>query len=281
MNTENLLDQKAHFAFGKNWLDYANKIDPARIDQAVADLQRLSGVQDFRGKTFLDVGCGSGLHALAALRMGAAQVAGFDIDPDSVAAARATITRFAPGAAAQFDVCSVFDMSPAKHGTFDFVYSWGVLHHTGDMNRAIGCAAALVAPQGVFLLALYKKTPFCGMWRGIKRWYSRSGPATQQRARNIYVALKQLASRIRGRDFETYVRNYGASRGMDFYNDVHDWLGGYPYQSISPAQCHALLSGLGFTLKDEFIKQPGRYLPGLLGSGCDEYAFQRTPTCES
>ena len=62
---------------------------------------------------------------------------------------------------------------------------------------------------------------------------------------------------------------------MDFYNDVHDWMGGYPYESISPEQCHAFFSKQGFHLGHEFLQTPGRYLPGLLGSGCDEYAFVR------
>lgn len=125
MTNPNLLSAESHFAFGKNWLDYAQKIDEAKIAQAIADLQRLSGRQRFDGLSFLDIGCGSGLHSLAAVRMGAARVVGVDIDADSVAAARGTLKRFAPEADARFDVVSVFDMSPQTHGGFDLVYSWG------------------------------------------------------------------------------------------------------------------------------------------------------------
>lgn len=275
MNAENLLDQKTHFAFGKNWLDYASKIDPGRIDQAVADLQRLSGVQSLRGKSFLDIGCGSGLHALAALRMGATRVVGYDIDPDSVTAARSTIAKFAPAGPAIFEVRSVFDISPEKCGSFDVVYSWGVLHHTGDMRGAIACACSLVSPDGILLLALYKKTPFCGMWRIIKRWYSRAGTTSQRRAFHLYVFLTRISAMIEGRNFDDNVRAYGGRRGMDFYNDVHDWLGGYPYESISPDKCHALLATLGFAIEREFVRKPRRYFPGFLGSACDEFAFRR------
>jgi len=278
MTQESLLDQATHFAFGKNWRDYAEKIDEARIAQAMLDLQRLCGRQDLHGKTFLDIGCGSGLHALAAVRLGAVRVLGVDIDPDSVAASKATFARFAHNAAAEFEVRSVFDMDPAQLGTFDVVYSWGVLHHTGDMIRAITAAAALVAPDGEFLVALYKKTPFCGMWRIIKHRYSRAGAVGQRRAQNVYIFLKKMAARVKGKDFDAQVRNYGGSRGMDYYNDVHDWLGGYPYQSISPAECHALLLSLGFLVAREFILKPSRRLPGVLGSGCDEYAFRHVYT---
>ena len=148
MSDHNLLKAESHFAFGKNWLDYAAKIDEARIAQAVADLQRLSGRERFDGLSFLDIGCGSGLHALAAIRMGAARVVGVDIDADSVAASRGTLARFAPEPNARFDVVSVFDMTPQTHGGFDLVYSWGVLHHTGDMRRALTVAASLVQPGG-------------------------------------------------------------------------------------------------------------------------------------
>ncbi|MFX8620485.1 50S ribosomal protein L11 methyltransferase, partial [Acinetobacter baumannii] len=43
---------------------------------------------DFKGRSFLDIGCGSGLHALAAMRLGVARVVGVDIDPNSAATAR-------------------------------------------------------------------------------------------------------------------------------------------------------------------------------------------------
>lgn len=275
MTTTGLLSAESHFAFGKNWLDYAQKIDESRIAQAVADLQRLSGRERFDGLSFLDIGCGSGLHSLAAIRMGAARVLGVDIDADSVAASRATLARFSPSADARFDKTSVFDMTPETHGGFDLVYSWGVLHHTGDMYRALTAAASLVEPGGVFMVALYKKTPFCRMWRVIKRWYTAASPQAQRRARGVRIGLQRLLYRLQGRDLDDYIRSYGKARGMDYYNDVHDWMGGYPYESISPDECHVFFAGLGFKLEREFVATPSRRLPGLLGSGCDEYTFTR------
>jgi 2-polyprenyl-6-hydroxyphenyl methylase/3-demethylubiquinone-9 3-methyltransferase len=274
MKQDNLLDQQSHFAFGENWLDYARKIDEEKISRAMDDLRRLSGRQRLDGMSFLDIGCGSGLSALAAMRLGASRVAGIDIDPDSVKAAREVFARFAPALPADFQVCSVFEMSATALGTFDIVYSWGVLHHTGDMVRAIETAAALVRPGGEFYLALYRKTPFCGMWRFIKRWYSKAPPASQQRARKVYVLLRKITFKAQGRDFDAYVRDYGC-RGMDYYNDVHDWLGGYPYQSVTPDECRALLARLGFAVDREFVRSSRHLLTGIFGSGCDQYAFHR------
>ena len=207
--------------------------------------------------------------------MGAARVVGVDIDADSVAASRATFARFAPQADARFDVVSVFDMTPQTHGGFDLVYSWGVLHHTGDMFRALTRAASLVHPRGVLMVALYRRTPFCSMWRSIKRWYSRATPRNQAYARSIYIRLHRILLALRGRSLADLIRDYGKRRGMDYYNDVHDWMGGYPYESISPEGCRAFFASLGFGLEREFVKAPMRFLPGLMGSGCDEYVFGR------
>ena len=273
MTDSKLLSVESHFAFGKNWLDYARKIDEHKIAQAVSDLQRLSGRERFDGLSFLDIGCGSGLHALAALRMGAARVLGVDIDADSVEAACGTVAKFAPQADAQFRVLSVFDMNPQAHGGFDLVYSWGVLHHTGDMYRALSNAAGLVAPGGVFMIALYKKTPYCGPWLAIKRWYAKATPQVQQRAMRVRTGLHRLVLGLAGRSFDDYVRDYGEKRGMDYYNDVHDWMGGYPYESISPQDCRAFVGGLGLSLEREFLSR--RYLTAFLGAGCDEYSFVR------
>jgi len=272
---ESLLHQDAHFAFGKNWLDYSDKIDDARINHAVDELRRLTGLLNLEGKTFLDIGCGSGLSALAAMRLGARSLKGVDIDPDSVEASKRTFARFAPSADARFEVASIFDMTPEAWGTFDVVHSWGVLHHTGDMYRAFRCAANLVSPGGYLVTALYRKTPFCGMWRSIKKWYSKASPEGQERARSLYTFLMKTAMRLRGRDFDDYVMGYSMGRGMDYYNDMHDWLGGYPYESIAPDACRQFFAENGFGLAGEFVQKAGRYLPGILGSGCDEFVFRK------
>lgn len=278
MTTDDLLSAESHFAFGKNWLDYAEKIDNSRIAHAVADLQRLSGRERFDGLSFLDIGSGSGLHSIAAIRMGATRVFGVDIDADSVAASRGLVARFAPLADAQFEKTSVFDMTRETHGGFDLVYSWGVLHHTGDMYRALSAAASLVDSGGKLMVALYRKTPMCGVWRVIKRWYSPASPRAQRRAQNMYMGLQRVLIRRHGGDLDDYINSYSKARGMDYYNDLHDWMGGYPYESISPDECRTFFVGLGFELEREFVGKPGL---GLLGSGCDEYSFVRIDLSES
>src|SRR5262249_40573197 len=123
----NLLDQASHFAFGKNWASYSKLVTDERVQEAIASLRRLAG-GDLTGKRFLDIGCGSGLHSLAALRLGAEELVAVDIDPDSVATTRNLLQQNAPAQRWSVMERSVFDPQIGSLGTFDVVYSWGVLH---------------------------------------------------------------------------------------------------------------------------------------------------------
>jgi len=273
-DTANPLSRASHFEFGKNWASYARLVTEARVQAAIASLQRLTG-GDLRGKRFLDIGCGSGLHALAALRLGAREVVAFDIDSDSVTTTQQLLQAYAAGQPWSACRASVFDLETDSPGLFDVVYSWGVLHHTGDMYRALRTAATLVAPQGQFIFALYSRTQLCRLWKIEKRWYTGASPASQARARSVYVGLFRIAFSIAKRrgGFSDYVATYGQQRGMDFYHDVHDWLGGWPYESISPAQTERLMSSLGFCRVRAFTR--GGVKLGLFGSGCDEYVYAK------
>lgn len=268
---QRLLDAETHFAFGENWASYANTIDGARIAVAEAALARLAGPGGLEGRRFLDIGCGSGLHALAALRLGAASVLGIDIDRNSVTTARRVLETHRPGANWDIREVSIFDFSPPE--TFEVVYSWGVLHHTGAMWPAVAKAAALVAPGGLFIVALYGKTPLCGLWTAEKRLYAHAPRWLQACIRGPYKAAFLLVKALRGENPVAYVRDYAANRGMNWHHDVHDWLGGYPYESASPGDVACRLAELGFALERRF-GTIARF--GLFGTGCVEYVFRRS-----
>jgi hypothetical protein len=168
-------------------------------------------------------------------------------------------------------------VSPDAFGRFDVVYSWGVLqHHTGDMFRALRCAAELVNPGGALVIALYRKTWLCGFWRLEKRWYTQASERAQSCARAAYTRLYALALLLKGKRFRDHVQSYcSRSRGMDVFHDVHDWLGGYPYESISPNELDDLIS-IGFTRTRAFVRRGLMRRSGILGSGCDEYVYSRS-----
>ncbi len=272
MNTSRSSVPEGHrFAFGENWASYAQLVTQQQIDEAVGALHRLVG-DELNGKRFLDIGCGSGLHALAALRLGAVEVVAIDLDRKSVETTRKMLETHAAGKAWRVLERSVFDLDASDIGRFDVVYSWGVLHHTGDMHRALRIAATLVAPGGVFVFALYRRTRLCRFWKLEKRWYSGAGPFGQSVARSIFVGLFRMVFPILNkRSFRQYVENYSGRRGMDFYHDVHDWLGGWPYESISASGVERFMGQIGMREIRSFARS--RRKMGLFGSGCDEYVY--------
>lgn len=269
--TGDLRQLGSHFAFGENWKAFVETLSEESISEAVRGMKKLFPADELRGRDFLDIGCGSGLSMLAALRLGAGSVTGIDIDPNSVEAARAVLMRHAEGKSWQVQVASVFDFAPDKN--FGVVHSWGVLHHTGDMWSAVGKAAALAAPKGYFALALYRKTPLCGLWRAEKKFYSASPHFIQSAIGAIYRGLYRLALIVTGRSPAHYIREYKSARGMSWSHDVHDWLGGYPYDSVMPQEINSFLNELGFDVVRTFEKPAA--VKGMFGSHCDEFVAVR------
>jgi 2-polyprenyl-6-hydroxyphenyl methylase/3-demethylubiquinone-9 3-methyltransferase len=258
------------FPFGLNWASFADRITEGHIAHAELGLKKLFPNDEIRGATFLDIGCGAGLSMVAAMRLGARRVHGIDIDHNSAAAARYTIGRFGTSTPWSLEVKDVFDCN----GGYDVTYSWGVLHHTGGIWRALAHACALVPPSGLLAVALYRKTPLCSFWAAEKRIYSTAGEGTQRIIRTAYKIAYLVGIAASGRNPIAYVRDYSASRGMRFHHDIHDWLGGYPYESAEPREVEEALTKAGLSIERSFQKPAAAR--GLFGSHCDEYVARRS-----
>jgi hypothetical protein len=76
-----------------------------------------------------------------------------------------------------------------------------------------------------------------------------------------------------GKSPRTYVKRYKQTRGMDWHHDVHDWLGGYPYESATPSEIKSFLNARGFLIEKSFTKSATMF--GLFGSHCDEYIARK------
>ena len=261
------------FAFGRNWHAFAADITEARIAAADASLRAMLGVDRLAGKTFLDIGSGSGLLSLAAFRLGASRVHSFDDDPDSVSCTTQTRQRYASTADAwTVERGSVLDdQYLARLGTFDIVYSWGVLHHTGDLWGAMDRAARLVNPAGTFFIAIYNDQGVRSrLWWHAKRAYCR-----QRVLRPVLASLCAVYFGARGalgdlvvartNPFGRYYRPTGL-RGMKFWPDLLDWIGGFPFEVATPEAVRDFCLARGLTL---------RRLVTTAGVGNNEFVFTR------
>lgn len=134
---------RQRFEFGKNWTQFLTLLDESRIAEAEKSLRQMLEVESLAGKRFLDIGSGSGLFSLAAKRLGAS-VHSFDYDPQSVACTSELKRRYFPNDPDWVvEEGSALDAAYVQSlGKFDIVYSWGVLHHTGQMWQALESLSA-------------------------------------------------------------------------------------------------------------------------------------------
>ena len=242
------------FAFGENWQRFLLGLTEERIIEAEKSLCSMLEVDGLGGKSFLDIGCGSGLFSLAAMRLGA-KVHSFDYDPQSVACAQELKRRYFQDSKDWIvEQGSVLDAAfLSRLGKFEIVYSWGVLHHTGDMWQALQNVVTPVATGGRLFIALYNDQEFVSKaWRTIKRCYSYGFPL-----RWPIVAIFGTYFLVRGliKDVVILRRNplrrfheYKRSRGMSYFTDLLDWLGGYPFEVARPDEVFAFFRSKGFWL---------------------------------
>jgi 2-polyprenyl-6-hydroxyphenyl methylase/3-demethylubiquinone-9 3-methyltransferase len=260
-------DHRAHYQFGRNWRSFSQTVDDTTLDAAEQGLTELLDAEEWHAKTVLDIGCGSGVHVAAMRRLGAGPILSIDIDPICVETTRKLVSGDDQVTVVQDNILALQHVS----GTFDIVYSWGVLHHTGALWEAVAAAAEHVKPGGHLIIAIYVKTPFCTLWRMEKRLFTKL-PETVQKAVGVAFSGAAIARMIVGGDNPiTKIKSQG-KRGMDWWFDKLDWLGGYPYESASAAEVTNCVEGFDFVTERTRRTQPS---VGLFGSGCAEYVFKR------
>ncbi len=267
----------ARFEFGKNWSRFLANLTVRRIKLAEESLRTLLDVMQLDGKTFLDIGSGSGLFSLAARRLGA-RVHSFDYDPQSVACTRELRRRyFDDDANWQVEQGSVLDQDYlGSLGTFAVVYSWGVLHHTGQMWTALDNVKPLVPIGGRLFIAIYNDLgAVTDEWARVKRTYwALPKPLALAYALRIIgrEEWKEFSSHRRNGSVDQWVRCWThydeiSTRGMSRWHDWIDWIGGYPYERAKLEQI------VDFYAKDGF--QLTNLVDRSTGSGNNELVFMR------
>ena len=262
------------FDFGQNWLEFsANALNEEKVNAARKEFQSLTGSENLLGKSFVDIGFGQGLSLMIAAEMGAYAI-GCDINPkckETLERNRSAFFNNISENKIQIVLGSILDenvvdkirnLSQGNAGSFDIVHSWGVLHHTGKMNEAIKNAASLVKSGGLFYLALYNKHWSSPVWKLIKRIYCNSPPFIKKGMILLFYPIIYAAKFI-----VTGKNPKKQYRGMDFYYDVIDWVGGYPYEYISINKMKKIMNSLGFSC----IK----VIPASVPTGCNEFVFEK------
>ena len=260
------------FDFGENWLEFSqHALTPEKVAQAKQDFSKLIRGIDLPNRSFLDIGFGQGLTLLAASEMGAS-VTGNDINPKCFQALDQNVQFFPSVSLSEMPIVigsildnsvvdELMEKSPGRKG-YDIVHSWGVLHHTGDMNKAVQNTALMVRPGGHLILALYNRHWSSPTWLIIKWLYGKSPPLIRKA---ILIALFPI---IYGAKFIVTGKNpKEQSRGMDFYYDVVDWVGGYPYEYASIGEVESFVEQMGFKKIKSILAQ--------VPTGCNEFIFEK------
>jgi len=258
------------FPFGENWSRFLISLDDSQIEKAVESLRDMLNIQTLKNKTFLDVGSGSGLFSLAARRLGAT-VFSFDFDPQSVACTEELKKRYYPEDNQWcIETGSVLDTDYlSKFIATDFVYCWGVLHHTGEMWEGLNNVFNLPKRDGGYLfIALYNNQGWIShYWTVVKRVYNKN-----TLGRWLMIALHSpylLGLRFFVRLVSGRLR---IERGMSMWHDMLDWLGGYPFEVATPEEIVKLSQNKNYeTVK---IRTNGKRM------GCNEFIFVRKGTDE-
>jgi ubiquinone/menaquinone biosynthesis C-methylase UbiE len=119
------------------------------------------------GKDVLDVGIGSGI-ATQMLAEAGANVTGVDLTDWAVDTTRRRLAAFGLEASVQQ---ADAEQLPFADESFDLVFSWGVIHHSSDMDRALAELVRVTRRSGeVVLMVYHRRSLFFFVYRGFQRF---------------------------------------------------------------------------------------------------------------
>ena len=271
---EEVYNKGRHFSFGKNWERFLETLNDAKRTEAKKSLHDFLGEDfQFSNKKVVDIGSGSGLFSWAFYKLGVSKLRSVDIDDFSLACTEELRHREGSPENWKIEKVSALDKERMKGlGQYDLAYSWGVLHHTGDMWRSITNALPLVSDGGYFYIALYNKNEKAWLegtsefWLRAKVFYNHQNTFIKVLCEQVYVTYLCLGLLVKGINPWQYIHSYKSVRGMDFMTDIRDWLGGHPYEYASVKAVRAFFLKNGFQMVK--VKE-------VRSIGCNEFLFKK------
>ena len=264
------MNSEKRFEFGKNWKNLNKKLDDKKIENSKKSLLSFLELKNLEGKSFLDAGCGSGISSLVARKSGA-NVFSFDFDKYSIETTLDLKNNFYPQDEKwSISQGSVLDNNFLKKlGKFDIVYSWGVLHHTVDMTKALNIGKNL-KNKGILFISIYNDQGIkSSLWKFIKKTYVKLNflrPVFILFG-YIYFGPSQILKLILNFLGFNFQKKHKKKRGMSFHHDIIDWMGGYPFEVATPEVI------IDFYIKKEYNLKKLKTCQGRLG--CNEFIFQK------
>ena len=247
--------------FGKIFKKFytQNRFD-SNYDVAKQELLEFIPGSTLKNKRFLDAGSGIGLYSLVASELEPSQIVSFDYDLEMVSMTN-QIKKLAKNKV-PWDVFhgSITDyefLKTLEH--FDYIYCWGVVHHTGEMWKSIENIIKLVKNDGYIYFGIYNDASAFGfwddrrfgssqMWRSIKKFLHHSPPFIKS---SVLLFSKFFYWLISNTEFifGKYKFKDFKERGMDSSLSIEDWLFGYPYEYASIDEVFLFMKSNGFVLE--------------------------------
>ncbi|MDC0647991.1 class I SAM-dependent methyltransferase [Candidatus Pelagibacter sp.] len=249
------------FKFGKNWKLFLKGLESKQIQISKKALLKFKQNINLENRSFIDIGSGSGLSSLIAKQLGA-KVTSIDVDIECIECTKFLKNKFYKDSK-DWDIKKLSILNTKnikKMNKFDYVYSWGVLHHTGNLKKALKNTESLCRKNGFIHLALYndqgKKSK---RWKMIKKIYIKNNFIVKKLIELIFSPFFLL---------RPFLKNHKIrKRGMTNYIDMVDWLGGYPFEPSKPEEIFNFFINKNYTLVNLYTCGPGH--------GCNEFLFKK------
>jgi 2-polyprenyl-6-hydroxyphenyl methylase/3-demethylubiquinone-9 3-methyltransferase len=142
------------------------------------------------------------------------------------------------------------------------------------MWDAIDHVSARCASGGQLFIAIYNYMGSASRrWSWVKRTYCRLPEPLKLPFAAIVIAPIQIRSFLiyvaqgKAGSFFREKIDYKKRRGMSWWHDVIDWVGGYPYEDARPEEVFEFVQKRGFTLK-KLTTSGG-------GIGCNQFVFRK------